>query len=125
MNQLLSDDELRQQITQLASRFQLFQCVAYALAITEFLTQRGIRFKQIKLYTRTAKGKYGNIYHNGIQKNIATNSRHEAILIQIAGQEIVFDNIHHEGIPREVWMANFYCLAIDLGSEFEVLEVEF
>jgi Papain fold toxin 2 len=117
--------ELRQQITQIASRFQLFECVACAEAIKEFLSQRKIRGKQIRLYTGKAKGKYGNIYHDGLQRNIATNGRHEGITIEIAGQEIVFDNIHHEGISREAWMANFHCLAIDLGSGFEIMEIEF
>jgi Papain fold toxin 2 len=117
--------ELRQQITQIASRFQLFECVDCAKALTEFLTQRGIRGKHIKLYTGKAKGKYGNIYHDGLQRNIATNGRHEGILIEIAGQEIVFDNIHHQGISREMWMKNLHCLAMDLGGGFEVTEVEF
>lgn len=121
-----SDNQaLIEQISQIASNFQLFECVACAEAIKKFLTQRGIRGKQIKLYTGKAKGKYGNIYHDGLKRNIATNGRHEGILVEIAGQEIVFDNIHYEGLTREAWIANFYCLAMDLGGEFEITEVEF
>jgi hypothetical protein len=55
----------------------------------------------------------------------ASNGRHEGIVIEIVGQEIVFDNIHHEGISREAWMRNLHCLAMDLGGAFEVTEVEF
>lgn len=117
--------ELRQQITQIANRFQLFECVDCAEAIKEFLIQRGISGKKIKLYTGRAKGKYGNIYHDGLQCNIATNGRHEGIVIEIAGEDIIFDNIHHEGITREAWMANLYCLAMDLGGGFEITEIEF
>jgi Papain fold toxin 2 len=117
--------ELCQQITQIASCFKLFECVDCAEAIKEFLIQRRIPGKQIKLYTGRAKGKYGNIYHDGLQRNIATNGRHEGILIEIAGEEIVFDNIHPEGITREAWMANLYCLAMDLGGGFEITVIEF
>lgn len=117
--------ELRQQVRQIANRFNLFECVDCAEAIKEFLIQRRIAGKQIKLYTGRAKGKYGNIYHDGLQRNIATNGRHEGIVIEIAGEEIVFDNIHHEGIAREAWMENLYCLAMDLGSGFEITLIEF
>ena len=122
---LWSEDELRQQIAQVASRFGLFECDTCALAIKEFLILRKIPGKQIKLYTGSAKGKYGNIYHDRLDKNIATNGRHEGIIVNIDGQEIVFDNIHHEGIHREKWIANLYCLALDLGNNWEMTEIIF
>jgi Papain fold toxin 2 len=125
MNDLRSDDELRQNITQVASRFGLFECDTCAQAIMEFLLTRQIKGKQIKLYTGSAKGKYGNIYHDGLGRNIATNGRHEGIAIEIGGQEIIFDNIHHQGIARETWIANLHCLALDLGGNWEVTEIEF
>ncbi len=120
-----SNDELRQQITKVASRFNLFECDTCAQAVEAFLSQRRVKGKRVKLYTGEVKGKYGNIYHDKLQRNIATNGRHEGIAIEIGGQEIIFDNIHHEGIPRKLWMANLYCLAIDLGGEFEVTEIGF
>ncbi|MBR8833236.1 MAG: hypothetical protein DSM106950_04120 [Stigonema ocellatum SAG 48.90 = DSM 106950] len=125
MNKELTDDELRQQITQVASRFQMFECVLCSQAIKEFLIMRGIPGKEIKLYTGRSTGKYGNIYHDGLKRNIATNGRHEGIALSMGREEIVFDNIHPEGIYREEWMSNFYCLSIDLGGGFEVIEIEF
>ncbi|MBO1346547.1 MAG: hypothetical protein EBE86_003685 [Hormoscilla sp. GUM202] len=119
------DTQLRQQIMMVASQFKLFECAPCAQAIKEFLTARGISGKQIKLYTGRAKGKYGNIYHEGLQRNIATNGRHEGIAVTIGGEELIFDNIHHEGILREDWMANLYCIALDLESGFEVTEIDF
>ncbi|MCL1474660.1 papain fold toxin domain-containing protein [Argonema antarcticum] len=62
MDRSPSDEQLRQEITKVASRFRLFECYTCAQAIKEFLTQRGIPGKQIKLYTGKSKGKYGNIY---------------------------------------------------------------
>lgn len=125
MNEYWSEKQLRQEIAKLASRFKLFECDTCAQAIKEFLIQIGISGKEIKLYTGKSKGKYGNIYHDGLQRNIATNGRHQGIAIKIEGEEIVFDNIHYEGISREAWIKNLYCLAIDLGGNFEVTEIEF
>lgn len=119
------DDELRQQISEIASKFKLFECNTCALSIQWFLIQRGISGKKVKIYTGSAKGKYGNIYHDDLGQNIATNGRHEAIAVQINGEELIFDNIHNEGIPKQEWLGKFYCLAMDLGGEFEITEIEF
>ncbi len=119
------DDELRQQISEIASKFKLFECNTCALSIQEFLIQRGISGKKVKIYTGSAKGKYGNIYHDDLEQNIATNGRHEAISVQINGEELIFDNIHSEGIPKQEWLGKLYCLAMDMGGEFEITEIEF
>ena len=119
------DEELRQQVTEVASQFQIFQCEPCASAIKNFLIQRGIRGKHIKLYTGSSEDPYGNIYHEIIQKNIATNGRHEAIFLEIEGQELVFDNIHPGGIDRISWMNNLYCPIKDTGGNFQVTEIDF
>jgi hypothetical protein len=93
------DDELRRQISAIASQFKLFECNICALSIQEFLLLRGISGKKMKIYTGSAKGKYGNIYHDDLKQNISTNRRHEAIAVQINGEELIFDNIHNQGIP--------------------------
>ncbi len=121
----IADDELHQQITAIASRFKHFECEPCAKAIQESLIYRGISAKVIKLYTGREKGKYGNIYHDGLQRNIATNGRHQGIAVELNGVELIFDNIHHQGIPIPQWLNNFYCIAMDLGSGFEITEIEF
>jgi hypothetical protein len=119
------DDELRQQISEIASKFKLFECKTCALSIQDFLIHRGISGKKVKIYTGSAKGKYGNIYHDDLGQNIATNGRHEAIAVQINGEELIFDNIHNQGISKQEWLGKFYCLAIELGGQFEIAEIEF
>ncbi len=119
------DRDLRQQISQIATGFKFFECNACALAIQEFLIQRGIAGKQVKLYTGNASGKYGNIYHDDLGQNIATNGHHEGIAVEIDGIELIFDNIHQAGIPKQDWLGKFYCLALDLGGQFEITEIEF
>jgi len=50
----LSKEELHQQISEIASRFQIFQCQQCAAAIKQFLIEQEIPGKQIKLYTGSA-----------------------------------------------------------------------
>nr|WP_293326056.1 papain fold toxin domain-containing protein [Microcoleus sp. PH2017_30_WIL_O_A] len=45
--------------------------------------------------------------------------------VQINGEELIFDNIHNQGISKQEWLGNFYCLAIELGGQFEIAEIEF
>ncbi|PHX55286.1 hypothetical protein CP500_011610 [Tychonema bourrellyi FEM_GT703] len=45
--------------------------------------------------------------------------------IQINGEELIFDNIHNEGITKQEWLGKFYCLAIELGGQFEITEIDF
>ncbi|NJR52598.1 MAG: hypothetical protein HC780_26530 [Leptolyngbyaceae cyanobacterium CSU_1_3] len=117
--------ELCQQLKQIASNFSMFEYVSCASAIQLHLVARGIRGKQVMLCTGSARGKYGNIYHDGLQRNISTNGRHVAIAVEVGGQEMMFDNIHSAGILRQAWASSFYCLVIELGGCFEVNEVEF
>jgi hypothetical protein len=125
IQQFTNDDELHQQITALAQTFKIFQCEPCALTIQEFLIRQGKSGKLIKLYTGNELGKYGNIYHEKLNKNIATNGHHQAIAVIINQTELIFDNLHPEGINRQQWLNNFYCIAMDLGSGFQITEIEF
>lgn len=125
MSNVSQEPQLREQIAQIASQFRLFECVPCTEAIKTFLIARGISGKLVKLFTGQSQGKYGNIYHDGLGCNISTNGRHQGIAVTIAGMELIFDNIHHRGVSREAWLANFYCLAMDLGGGFEISETAF
>lgn len=118
-------EKLRQDISEIASKFQLFECNTCALSIQKFLIHKGISGKTIKIYTGNAKGKYGNIYNDDLGQNIATNGRHEGILTKIDGEEIIFDNIYNKGVSKSEWLAKFYCLQMNLGGQFEIEEVDF
>uniref|UniRef100_B8HUB9 Tox-PL-2 domain-containing protein n=1 Tax=Cyanothece sp. (strain PCC 7425 / ATCC 29141) TaxID=395961 RepID=B8HUB9_CYAP4 len=121
----IDQQELRQQITSIASRFGDFECEPCADAIEKFLRQQGISGKRIKLYTGSALGLYGNIFHDGLERNISTNGRHQGVIVELDGQEIVFDNIHHEGVERTKWLLNFHCSALDMGGSFHRTEITF
>ena len=49
------NDEVRQQISEIASKFKLFEYKACASSIQEFLIQRGIAGKKVKIYTGSAR----------------------------------------------------------------------
>ena len=121
----MNDSELRQQITAIASHFRLFECVECATTIRQFLISQNIPGKSIYLSTGSTKEPFCNIYHDRLQENISTNGRHEAIAVEIDGQEFIFDNIHPEGIFRVNWMNNLYCPILDLGDRFQIIEIDF
>ncbi|MEC4819252.1 MAG: papain fold toxin domain-containing protein [Scytonema sp. PMC 1069.18] len=117
--------ELRSQITSIASSFQIFECVQCAEAIKRFLSKQGIRGKQIKLFTGSTEDPFCNIYHEIQDQNISTNGRHEAIALEIEGTELVFDNIHPQGVLRLDWINNLYCPIKDIGGDFQITEIDF
>ncbi len=121
----MNDSELCQQITAIANRFRLFECVECATAIRQFLITQSIPGKSINLSTGSTKEPFCNIYHERLEENISTNGRHEAIAVEIDGQELIFDNIHPVGISRVEWISNLYSPIQDLGADFEITETEF
>lgn len=121
----MSDFLLRQKIKAIAECFQLFECLQCATAIEKFLLSQNIHGKIVSIYTGSSKKPFGNIYHERLQKNISTNGRHKAIAVEINSQELIFDNIHPEGISRSDWMNNLYSPIQDLGGEFQITEIEF
>jgi hypothetical protein len=121
----MNDLELHQQITVIAARFRLFECFECAAAIQQFLNTQQISGKSILLFTGNTKEPFCNIYHERLQTNISTNGRHAAIAVEINGQELIFDNIHPQGISRVDWINNLYCPIQDLGATFQITETEF
>ena len=79
----LNQENIRQQITKIASQFSIFQCLECAENIKEFLIQNNLQGKQIKLMTGNSEEPYGNIYHEGLQQNISTNGQHLGISVLI------------------------------------------
>lgn len=84
----------------IAEQFQIFESVSCAVALREFLIAYNIPGKQVSLFTGSTEDPFCNIYHERLQQNISINGRHEAIAVEIDGQELMFDNIHPEGISR-------------------------
>ncbi|MBD2679884.1 MULTISPECIES: papain fold toxin domain-containing protein [Nostoc] len=120
----MTNASLQNQLSAIASQFQVFECVPCAIVLRQFLIDRKISGKQISLFTGSTEDPFCNIYHERLQQNISINGRHEAIAVEIDGEELIFDNIHPEGIPRVDWINNLYCPAQDLGGNFQITETE-
>ncbi|NER25150.1 MAG: hypothetical protein F6J86_03410 [Symploca sp. SIO1B1] len=121
----MKDTDLREKLSAIARQFKVFECVLCAEALRQFLSSQSRSGWQISLFTGSTEDPFCNIYHENLQRNISVNGRHEAIAIMIEGQEVVFDNLHPEGLPRASWIENFYCPIQDLGGNFEITESKF
>ena len=125
MVNLSRDDWLCQEVIRIASGFGIFDCIPCARAVKEFLVRQGVQGKHIKLDTGSQDPLYGRIYDDSVGELIATTGHHEGIAIEVDGEEVVFDNIHFEGIPRSVWMQNLYSPILETGGEFQITEIDF
>lgn len=124
-NKKMTNGKVHSQLSAIAEKFQIFECVSCAIALRQFLINQKVSGKQISLSTGTTEDPFCNIYHERLQQNISINGRHEAIAVEIDGQELIFDNIHPEGISRVDWINNLYCPVQDLGGNFQITETEF
>jgi hypothetical protein len=88
---------------------------------------QGIRGKRIKLYTGFSIGRNSYIYDESVPGDaISLNGYHEAIVIIIDDQEIVFDNHHPEGITKNEWMSNLlFDGLLYQGQQFQITEDDF
>jgi hypothetical protein len=119
------DDLIYHKVIEIAKSYGIFDCIPCARAIKEFLIRKRIKGKHIKLDTGSQDPIYGRIYDDSIGELIATTGHHEGVIIEINGLEIVFDNIHHQGINRLDWIQNLYSPILDAGLEFQVTEDSF
>lgn len=121
-----SFDDIRQEIAKIASRYGVFQCIECSQAIKEFLIARNLHGKQIKLDLGRQDLPWAVIYDLRRQQQIATNGYHEGISITIDGEEIIFDNIDHNGVIRQEWLQNLTSPTLELGmGSFKIIEEDF
>ena len=119
------NSSLQQEITTIAQTFPVFSCFDCAETIRNFLMSRNIPGRQIFLSTGTTQKPFCNIYCDRLQRNISINGKHTAIVLTINQQELIFDNIHAQGISRIEWTDSFYSPIQDLGQNFQITEIEF
>ncbi len=104
----------------------MFQCVDCAQAIKAFLQSKGIHGKHIKLDLGVTDLPWAVIHDLKRQQQISTNGYHEGIALLLDDQEIVFDNIDHQGVPHQAWLENLTSPTLELGrGTFRVEEIEF
>jgi Papain fold toxin 2 len=120
--QLVSSEQIRQ-IKAIIDDFENFQCVETAQAIQEYLITQNIKGKRIRIYTGTAMGWDANIYDDLLGSAISVNGRHEGVSTIVNEMEVVYDNLHPNGLPRSQWLDNLkFDGKLYLGKQFEITE---
>jgi hypothetical protein len=120
--QLVSSEQIRQ-IKAIIDDFENFQCVETAQAIQEYLITQNIKGKRIRIYTGTAMGWDANIYDDLLGSAISVNGRHEGVSTIVNEMEVVYDNLHPNGLPRSQWLDNLkFDGKLYLGKQFEISE---
>ena len=118
-------DAIYQELCTIAATFGVFDCIPCARMLKQFLIEHNIPGVQIVLETGSQDPQYGRIYDDSIGELIATTGHHEGIVLQIDEQEIVFDNIHPDGVPKGIWLSNLYSPILEMGQPFQITEIEF
>ena len=118
-------DNIQLKITKIAKTFGIFDCIPCARSIKIFLIQQNVKGKQIIVNTGSQDPIYGRIYDDSIGELIATTGHHEGISIIIEGEEIVFDNLHPQGINKVNWLSNLYSPILEQGKQFNIQEIPF
>jgi hypothetical protein len=120
------DLEVCQQLTSIAQRYGLFECVECAQAIKDFLISKAISGKHLKIDLGSQGLPWSVIYDLRRQQQISTNGHHEGIAIVVDGEDLVFDNIDHQGIAKTSWVENLTSPTIELGrGSFVIVEEAF
>ncbi|MCI0446993.1 hypothetical protein L0152_27790, partial [bacterium] len=97
------------------------QCEPCYKAIRRFLKKEGISGKIIKLYSGTSTIPDGFIIHvDNPNTAISRSGVHYGVAIVIDDQELIFDNLHPQGVSRETWKRNLTFHSKEFfGKEFE------
>ena len=119
-------DNIREEITKIASCYGVFQCIECSQAIRSFLIVKNLHGKQIKLSLERQDLPWAVIYDLRREQQISTNGYHEGISIIFNEQEIIFDNVDHGGVTRQEWLDNLTSPSLELGmGSFKIIEEEF
>jgi hypothetical protein len=114
------------QIQTIIDDFENFQCVETAQAIQEYLVSQEIKGKRIKIYTGSSMGWDANIYDDLLGYAISVNGRHEGVSIIVNGMELIYDNLHPNGLTRNQWLDNLkFDGKLYLGKQFQITEQYF
>ncbi len=91
-------------ISAIAKKYKIFECVECADDIVSVLKKEGLSGKILNITTTSNQGMLGNIWSERLGRNIATNGRHRAVLVN--GK--VYDNINPNGVDYDVWKNDLF-----------------
>ncbi len=100
-----SDEEIYQNVSEIAQQFKIFQCVECAEAIKTWLKARNINGVHLRLKVVGRGNFILSERWDGSQNAISQNGKHYGI--EVRGK--VFDNLSPFGLLRENWLKDFSC----------------
>lgn len=110
----LTDSQIYQEIGNIVSQFELYQCYECARAVMQWLTGNEIEGKMIELKTRYHDEDYIISDRLGNDESITINGKHYGV--EVRGR--VFDNLSPNGMIRDDWLKDFHCQS----EEFMITE---
>lgn len=112
----MSDEEIYQQIAQIAGKYKLLECAECATAVKQWLKANQINGIHLKLKL-LGRGLFivSQRWQEG-RTPITQNGTHYGI--EVRGK--VFDNLSTYGLTREEWLADFDCPS----GKFIIEEIE-
>lgn len=125
VNMVGRNDEISRNITRIAQKYGIFDCIPCSRELRAYLIARNIRGKRIIVDTGSQDPRYGRIYNDSIGELISTTGHHEGIILVIDGEETVFDNCHPDGISKTLWLQNLYSPILEIDRAFQIVEIEF
>ncbi|MEG3436848.1 papain fold toxin domain-containing protein [Pannus brasiliensis CCIBt3594] len=125
VNMVGRNDDIYRNITRIAKKYGIFDCIPCSRKIKAYLIARNIRGKQIIVKTGSQDPLYGRIYDDSIGELISTTGYHEGIVLVIDGEETVFDNCHPNGISKTLWLQNLDSPILEIDRAFQIEEIEF
>ena len=99
----LTDSQIYQEIGNIVSQFELYQCYECARAVMQWLTDNEIEGKVIEPKTRYHDQDYIISDRVGSDRSITINGKHYGV--EVRGR--VFDHLSPQGMKREDWLKIF------------------
>ncbi len=101
----LSPQRIHQEIGNIVAQFKNLECARCAIAVMQWLKDRRIEGKIIKLRTRKRNDFFIISDRFSPNESVTDNGVHYGV--EALG--LVFDNLSREGLSREAWINDFSC----------------
>jgi len=99
---LVHNDCISDKLTEIANKYEDFQCVEAADEMSAFLKSQGITPQQVQLQF-TGAGRHNNVWSETLGRTISYNGYHTGIVYQ--GK--VYDNLFKKGLSYNKWIDDF------------------
>lgn len=122
-------DELRAKIIAIGQQSTcagvVGQCEAFANFVKAGMVKQKIAGKHVLMENSVKTGAFGRIYHIPSQQIISADGTHQAVVVKIDSQDVVFDNLSPKGTMFSTWIGSFASNETDTGGKFKITYTAF